>query len=122
MHAAPGGKMRHSTDAKTESLGTKTIEGVQAEGTRSIVVIPAGEIGNDKPLQVVHERWYSSHLQIPVVRKNSDPRLGENSYTLTKITQGEPDAALFQVPADYTVIERGAAAGRMQRMGAMRRR
>src|SRR5262245_37496153 len=49
---------------KTESLGTQTIEGVTAEGTRATLTIPAGEIGNTLPIEVVDETWYSPELQI----------------------------------------------------------
>src|SRR5262249_23594049 len=51
---------------KKDNLGTQTINGVAAEGTRITRTIPAGQIGNDKPLQVVFERWYSPDLQIVV--------------------------------------------------------
>jgi hypothetical protein len=89
----------------TESLGTQTIEGVEAEGTRRRFSIPAGEIGNEKPIEVVSERWYSKELQTVVSSRHSDPRLGETTYRLTRLTRGEPDHALFEVPADYTLKE-----------------
>jgi hypothetical protein len=90
---------------KTESLGTQTIEGVSAEGTRSTITIPAGEIGNTLPLEIIDETWYSSELQINVMTKHRDPRSGENTYRLTNISRSEPDRSLFEVPADYTVSE-----------------
>ncbi|MGH9834366.1 MAG: hypothetical protein ACREBD_18480 [Blastocatellia bacterium] len=90
---------------KTESLGTQTIEGVAAEGTRSTLTIPAGEIGNTLPLEIVDETWYSPELQITVMTKHRDPRSGENTYRLSNINRSEPDRSLFEVPADYTVRE-----------------
>src|SRR5262249_21143634 len=90
---------------KTESLGTQTIEGVSAEGTRTTLTIPAGEIGNTLPIEVVDETWYSPELQITVMTKHRDPRSGENTYRLTNINRSEPDRSLFEVPADYTVSE-----------------
>ncbi|MBO0859354.1 MAG: hypothetical protein J2P21_12910 [Chloracidobacterium sp.] len=90
---------------KTESLGTQTIEGVTAEGTRSTLTIPAGEIGNTLPIEVVDENWYSPELQITVMTKHRDPRSGETTYRLNNINRGEPDRSLFEVPADYTVEE-----------------
>jgi hypothetical protein len=89
----------------TESLGKQMIEGVEAEGTRATITIPAGRIGNDRPLKIVSERWYSPELQIVVLSKHSDPFAGENVYRLTGINRGEPSPALFEVPADYRVIE-----------------
>ncbi|MBO0862880.1 MAG: hypothetical protein J2P21_31160 [Chloracidobacterium sp.] len=92
-------------EANQESLGKQTIEGVEAEGTRVTFTIPAGQIGNDRPIVTVNERWYSPELQTVVLSKNSDPRIGETTYKLINIDRSEPDPSLFQVPADYTVDE-----------------
>jgi TonB family protein len=89
--------------ARSESLGKQTIEGVDAEGTRTTVTIQAGEIGNDRAIEIVNERWYSPGLQTVVMTRQSDPRVGETVYRLTNIDRSEPDKSLFQVPADYTI-------------------
>jgi hypothetical protein len=86
-----------------EQLGTKVVEGVQAEGTRTTITIPAGQIGNDKPLQIVDEVWRSPDLQVIVHSEHSDPRMGNTVYSLQNISRSDPSPALFQVPADYTV-------------------
>lgn len=90
-------------DVKTESLGTQTISGVAAEGTRYTRTIPTGQIGNEKPIVVTSERWYSSDLQMMVMTRHSDPRFGDSTYTLGNIQRSEPDAALFTVPSGYTL-------------------
>lgn len=95
--------------AATETLGKQAIEGVMAEGTRTTFTIPAGEIGNEQPITVVHERWYSPELKVLVMSRQSDPRFGETTYRLTNITRAEPSADLFQVPADFTLIAAGTA-------------
>ena len=82
-----------------EDLGTQTIEGVSAQGKRETVTIPAGEIGNERPIEIVTETWFSPELHTMVLRKHSDPRLGDSTYRLTDIKRNEPDAALFQPPA-----------------------
>lgn len=92
-------------EAKTEKLDARSVEGVQAEGTRITTTIPAGDIGNEQPIQIVDERWYSPELQVVVMTRHSDPRFGETTYRLTGIQRGEPNASLFQVPSDYTVKE-----------------
>jgi len=92
-------------EAKTEKLDARNVEGVQAEGTRITTTIPAGDIGNEQPIQIVDERWYSPELQAVVMTRHSDPRFGETTYRLTNIQRGEPSATLFQVPSDYTVKE-----------------
>jgi hypothetical protein len=88
-----------------EQLGKQTIEGVEAEGTRTTVTIPAGEIGNERPIVIVSERWYSPELQLVVMTRHSDPRFGETSYKLTNINRAEPAKSLFEVPSDYTIKE-----------------
>lgn len=89
----------------TESLGKQTIEGVVAEGTRTTVTIPAGEVGNEQPILIVWEKWYSPELQTVVMSKHSDPFVGETVYRLTNILRGEPSRNLFEVPTDYTIKE-----------------
>lgn len=96
---------------KKESLGTQTINGMLAEGTRTTRIIPAGEIGNEKPLQVVSERWYSSDLQIVLKSTRTDPRFGTTTYTVTNVQKTEPAATLFTVPADYAVKAGGPGPG-----------
>jgi hypothetical protein len=86
-----------------ESLGSKTIEGTPAEGTRVTRTVAAGKIGNERPLTFVNETWYSSELGMTVMSRSSDPQSGETVYTLTNIQRSEPDPALFTVPAGYTV-------------------
>lgn len=92
---------------ETEDLGTKTMEGVEAKGTRTTVTIPAGEMGNEKPLVIVTERWFSPELNTVVMSRHSDPRMGETTFRLTQVSRGEPERSLFEVPADYTVKEGG---------------
>jgi len=88
---------------KKEDLGTQTIGGVVAQGTRVTRIIPAGQIGNEKPITIVRESWYSNDLQMVVMSKRSDPWSGETTYALTNIQRTEPGASLFTVPSDYTV-------------------
>jgi hypothetical protein len=96
-------------NSRTENLGRQTIEGIEAEGTRTVTTIPAGEVGNEKPIEIVSERWYSNALQIVLLTRHTDPRFGETVYRVTNINRAEPDAALFVVPADYKVTDGPAA-------------
>jgi hypothetical protein len=95
------GAERSSATRRVESLGTQVIEGVQAEGTRTTVTIPAGEIGNRLPIEITDERWYSPELQILIMTKHHDPRSGDSNYRLTDLSRSEPDRSLFEVPSDY---------------------
>jgi hypothetical protein len=92
-------------ETKSESLGVQNVEGVQAEGTRSTTTIPAGTVGNERPIDVVYEKWYSKDLQMIILSKHNDPRIGEQTYRLTNIRRDEPSSSLFSPPADYRVIE-----------------
>ena len=88
-----------------ESLGTQTIEGVLAEGSRTTVVYPIGAFGNDRPITTVSETWMSPELKMVVLSKNSDPRNGDSTTSLTNLSRSEPDPSLFQIPSDYQVVE-----------------
>jgi hypothetical protein len=97
----PGSK----ANTNTQSLGTKTIDGIEVSGTRSTSTIPAGEIGNEKDLTTTREEWYSPVLRLVIQSTQTDPRFGQTTYSLTDIQQGPPDEALFQVPPDYKIEE-----------------
>jgi hypothetical protein len=96
-----------SKTAVHEDLGTQTIEGVAANGSRATTTIPAGAIGNLQPIKVVSEQWLSPDLHVLVMTKHSDPRSGETTYRLQGLVRAEPDRSLFTVPADYTLKESG---------------
>jgi len=86
-----------------ENLPEQVIEGVRATGTRSITVIPAGAIGNMNEIRIVSEQWFSPDLEVLVLTKHSDPRVGETIYRLTNIVRAQPDPNLFVAPVDYTI-------------------
>lgn len=90
---------------KTESLGVRDFEGVQAEGSRTVTTIPAGAIGNEQPIEMVYERWFSKDLDMIVYSKHTDPRFGEQTYRMTNINRSEPDRTLFTLPSDYKVLK-----------------
>lgn len=90
-------------DVSKEQLGTKTVDGVQAEGVRVTRTIPAGTMGNEKAITVVTERWYSPDLQMVVLTSHTDPMMGTVTTKLVNATQGAPDPSLFQLPSDYAV-------------------
>jgi len=98
-----GGVMSKAEEPKREALGKQEMEGVEVEGARSTTVIPQGQIGNDRPLQIVHERWESAELHVTILSKHTDPMMGETTERLTNVRRGEPDPALFQVPAGFTM-------------------
>lgn len=89
------GSFRELEPPTVEDLGTRTIEGIPAEGKRITRTIPVGAVGNDRPIQITTERWFSNDLEINVLVKTSDPRQGESVTRTTNIDRSEPEPALF---------------------------
>jgi len=104
-----------------EELGKQAIEGVECEGARLITTIPAGAVGNERPIEMVNETWYSPELKMTILSKRNDPRFGESTYRVTNISRSEPDAQLFQVPSEYTIKEGGGGIGLRAPMGEAER-
>lgn len=102
---APGPFMSHEAGAnvKTERLGMRDFDGVKAEGTRTVVTIAAGAIGNQRPIEVISDRWYSAELGVVVMSTRTDPRFGETIYRLIDVVRQEPSPDLFRVPADFRI-------------------
>jgi hypothetical protein len=90
---------------KTEKLGTMNVNGIFAEGTRTTRTIPAGEEGNDLPLELVTEGWTSSEFATRIEVIDYDPRRGRATYRLQDINLGQPDPSLFEPPPDYKIEE-----------------
>jgi hypothetical protein len=95
----------------TENLKPQLVSGIMAQGVRTTMVIPKGQIGNNREIKVVTERWVSSDLQMLIKSTNSDPRFGDTTYLLTAIDQHEPEASLFQIPSTYTIVNEGGRNG-----------
>jgi hypothetical protein len=88
-----------------EDLGTQVIDGLAVNGKKVTSTIPANAQGNDRPFDVVAERWFSDELKIYLLIKTADPRSGENTIKTTVTDRSEPDISLFQVPPDYTITQ-----------------
>lgn len=95
-------KERVESDEQKESLGNKTIDGLTVEGTRYTRTIPTGKIGNDKPIVITTEEWYSPQLQMVVSRTHTDPRFGTMTFQLSNLNLNEPPQSMFVAPEDYT--------------------
>ena len=94
-------------EANAESLGSQTMEGVVVNGVRTTHSIPAGQIGNDRPIRIVTEVWTSVDLKTIISSKRNDPRMGEQTFRLTNIVRAEPDPSLFTVPGDFKIVDGG---------------
>jgi hypothetical protein len=96
--AFPGG-----ANAAGEDLGEQVLEGLLVKGTRVTDTIAAGTIGNERPIDIVTERWYSPEIDAVVLQRFADPRFGETVYRLVNVARGDPSRDLFQVPQGYEV-------------------
>lgn len=99
--------LKWAAKATTKELGTRDIGGIKAEGRLRSYAIPAGEIGNRNAIVVSDETWTAPDLQVTVYTKHSDPRSGDFVFRLENVKRDEPAAALFAVPADYTLRDGG---------------
>jgi hypothetical protein len=90
-------------DMKEETLPNKTIEGLNCTGKRTTITIPAGQIGNEKPIAIVQETWYSPDIEAVVQSTTTDPRSGTTTYKLQNVQRKEPPAEMFEPPSDYSV-------------------
>lgn len=91
--------------SREESLGRGDIEGIPAIGHRTITTIPASRVGNDKPIEIIDERWESTDLKVLLRSTHHDPRSGDVEYRLTNISRAEPPKSLFVVPPGYKIMD-----------------
>lgn len=90
-------------DVTKEDLGTRNIEGVDCNGTRQTITIPAGAVGNEKPISIVTETWYSPAIAAVVESSSDDPRFGKTTYKLANVQLNEPARSLFEPPANFKI-------------------
>jgi|GEM_PF-6644548 len=94
------------TPRSNESLGSRTIAGIEASGSRYTETLSAEETGSETPIKIVHEHWMSvdqTHKTLMIV--TDDPRTGRLTWEVTSITLGPPDPSLFTPPTDYTIVD-----------------
>ena len=94
----PGGPTR-------EDLGKQSVGGLEVVGTLETGVIESGAIGNDSPILVKREFWYSPKLGVNLISKRQDPRFGSQNFEVSDIVLGQPDPKLFELPGRFKVID-----------------
>ena len=99
-----------NTSATIVPLGTRNIEGVSATGTRTTRTINPGTMGNDEPIVSISDSWVATDLKVTVLNETDDGQEGHSTMKLVNIVRGEPNAALFVIPAGYKVKENALAA------------
>jgi hypothetical protein len=89
----------------TTSLGQKVVNGLNATGCRIVRTIPAGVLGNEKPITSTTDQWVSSELGMTVQLSETSSLGGSITMNLEQTVLAEPDASLFAVPANYKTAE-----------------
>jgi len=109
--SAPGmdpSDVASSRGATVVPLGTRIIGGISATGTRTTRTMNPGTAGNDRAIVFISDTWTSTDLKVAVLTETDDGQAGHSTMKLVNIIRSEPNAALFQIPSDYTVKEGGA--------------
>ena len=88
-----------------DTLGTKTMEGLNVEGTIDTRTWNPGAAGNDRSITSTKELWYSEELRTNLAVTRNDPALGQQVITLNNVSRSEPEASQFAVPQGYTVLD-----------------
>jgi TonB family protein len=92
---------KHETSR--EELGVDTIEGLPVRGVRVNQTYPPGVLGNDRPLTISTESWFSQELKVNLLTKRTDPRYGVQTVRVTELRREEPSESLFAIPQDYRI-------------------
>ena len=84
----------------------QVIDGVRVHGTRMISTLPAGSRGNDRPITMTRDSWYSpeSNLVLSTV-SNSPLASGPQIVRVANLSRNAPDPMLFLIPVDYRVVD-----------------
>ena len=86
-----------------EDLGTDTLNGLEAKGIRRVYAVPADGGGGGQPVEVTDEIWHSPELHLDLLRRYTDPRIGENTAAISNLKREEPPASMFELPPGYTI-------------------
>jgi hypothetical protein len=105
MGMAIGAGQYTEASTSTASLGQKVVNGLTATGCRIVRTIPAGVLGNEKPITSTTDQWVSSELGMTVQLSETSSLGGSVTMNLEQVVQSEPDASLFVVPANYKTTE-----------------
>lgn len=91
--------------AHTEDLGTATLNGLVAKGTRRTFTISGVTTRDGEPLEVEEETWYSPDLHLNLLIRHSDPRVDVQTVGVSGLKREEPPASLFEVPQGYKIVD-----------------
>jgi hypothetical protein len=91
-------------ECKTFALGEQIVAGMKAVGTRLEYTVPSETCGNQKPITVGVEQWFSPELGVVLQTTHGSSIGAESIWKIEQIVRAEPDPSLFGVPTDYQDI------------------
>jgi hypothetical protein len=100
---ASGRRAMEEMGIHVEDLGSKTIAGLMTNGTRTVQTVPAGQAGIAEPIRILGETWIAKDLNLTMLSIDDNSRSGRTVTEVVDFKHGEPDAALFALPAGYTL-------------------
>jgi len=96
-------------NGKSEDLGNQTILGLEAHGTRLILTPSAAVSEGHSVTTTIQDQWCSDDLAAVLLTSQSflqnNQTTRKSQTSLASLERTEPDAALFQIPPDYTISE-----------------
>lgn len=95
-----------------EDLGSKTIAGIVADGTRFVTTVPASQTGSGHATKIVDETWVAEGPNLAVLNMEDNPRTGRTTVEVVDLKLNEPDPALFAPPAGYTLMGQSPTASK----------
>jgi VWFA-related protein len=93
----------------TQSLGSKRIEGFDAQGYRVVTMYKPGP-ASDQRVAEDREFWYSSQLGIDLVSYVTSRASGDEHFQVTHLKTGDPDPKYFNPPAGYRIVDQRQSA------------
>jgi hypothetical protein len=99
------GPNANAVKTTTENLQGQLIHRIYAVGKRTTQLIPSDD-GRSPNIVDIEETWVSPHLKIVVLYRHwsTDSRSGNTIREVRQVDRSEPEAALFEVPADYNIL------------------
>jgi hypothetical protein len=88
-----------------EDLGKREIAGIETVGTRKTTIVNSGTLGNDRPLTYMSEYWRADKLAINLLSIRTSPYFGKQTFTISNLSDTDPDPQLFELPAGYKINE-----------------
>jgi len=93
---------------QVDDLGLETIQGTGTHGYRTTITYNPGTMGNDAPMVITREFWFSLDLGIDLSSMVDNPQSGKQLFTVKELSTSEPDPALFKVPEGYRIVDHRA--------------